>query len=57
MIQSILLENGPFFKAVENALNNGWNEREKEHLFNMLFDARDGDENALKYLKGAFQNV
>ena len=69
-IQGILLENGVFFKAVENALNNGWNEQEKEHLFSMLFDAKDGDEDCLKILKrefkfndafkkqtGAFQNV
>ena len=56
-IQGILLENGVFFKAVENALNNGWNEQEKEYLFNMLFDAKDGDEDSLKYLKGVCKNV
>lgn len=58
-IQGILLVNGAFFNAVENALNNGWasNEQEQERWFNLLFDARDGDEDALKYLKGAFQNV
>ena len=56
-IQSILLENAPFFKAVENALNNGWasNEQEQEHWFNLLFDARDGDEDALIELRGEFK--
>lgn len=58
-IQSILLENGAFFNAVENALNNGWasNEQEQEYCINLLFDARDGDEDSLKYLRGFFKNV
>jgi len=56
-IQAILLENATFFKTVENALNNGWNQQEKEHLLNLLLEARDGDEDALKYLKGVFKNV
>jgi len=71
-IQGILIKHGAFFKAVENALNNDWasNEEEKEIWFNLLFDARDGNENALIKLRaefkfndafkkqtGAFQNV
>jgi len=71
-IQGILIKHGAFFNAVENALNNDWasNEEEKEIWFNLLFDARDGNENALIKLRaefkfndafkkqtGAFQNV
>ena len=71
-IQGILIKHGAFFNAVENALNNGWasNEEEKEIWFNFLFDARDGNEDALIELRaefkfndafkkqtGAFQNV
>ena len=71
-IQGILLVHGVFFNTVENALNNGWasNEQEQEHWFNLLFDARDGNEDALIELRaefkfndafkkqtGAFQNV
>ena len=71
-IQGILIKHGAFFNAVENALNNGWasNEQEQEHWSNMLFDARDGNEDALIELRaefkfndafkketGAFQNV
>ena len=71
-IQGILLVHGVFFNTVENALNNGWasNEEEKEIWFNFLFDARDGNEDALIELRaefkfndafkkqtGAFQNV
>lgn len=71
-IQGILIKHGAFFNAVENALNNGWssNEQEQEYWSNMLFDARDGDEDSLVLLRaefkfndafkkqtGAFQNV
>lgn len=71
-IQSILLENGAFFKAVENALNNGWasNENEKGYWIFRLNLAKDGDADALTLLRaefkfnpafkketGAFQNV
>ena len=71
-IQGILIKHGAFFNTVENALNNGWasNEQEQEHWSNMLFDARDGNEDALIELRaefkfnpafkketGAFQNV
>ena len=56
-IQAILLENAPFFKAIENALNNGWasNEQEQEYWFGLLFDARDGDDDALIELKAEFK--
>ena len=56
-IQSILLENGAFFKAVEQALNSGWasNEQEQEYWFGLLFDARDGDEDALFELRAEFK--
>ena len=71
-IQGILIKHGAFFNTVEQALNNGWasNEQEQEHWSNMLFDARDGNEDALIELRaefkfndafkkqtGAFQNV
>ena len=71
-IQGILIKHGAFFNAVENALNNDWasNEEEQKYWFNMLFDARDGNEDALIELRaefkfndafkkqtGAFQNV
>ena len=71
-IQGILLVNGVFFNAVEQALKNGWasNEQEQEHWFNLLFDAKDGNKDALIELRaefkfndafkketGAFQNV
>ena len=71
-IQSILLENGAFFKAVENALTNGWasNENEKGYWIFRLNLAKDGDADALTLLRaefkfnpafkketGAFQNV
>ncbi len=56
-IQSILLENGAFFNAVEQALNNGWasNKQEQEHWFDLLFEARDGDEDALIELRAEFK--
>jgi len=56
-IQSILLINNPFFREVEFALNNYWtsNEQEKKYWFNMLFDARDGDEDSLIFLRNEFK--
>lgn len=56
-IQGILIKHGAFFNAVENALNNDWasNEEEKEIWFNLLFDARDGNEDALIELRGEFK--
>ena len=71
-IQSILLENGAFFKAVENVLNKGWasNENEKGYWIFRVNLAKDGDVDALVLLRaefkfnpafkketGAFQNV
>lgn len=56
-IQGILLLNGAFFNAIENALNNGWasNEQEQEHWFDLLFEAKDGDEDALIELRAEFK--
>ncbi len=56
-IQSILLENGAFFNAIENALNNGWssNEQEQKYWFDLLFEAKDGDEDALIELRAEFK--
>jgi len=56
-IQGILLVNNPFFREVEFALNNYWtsNEQEKQYWFNMLFDARDGDEDSLILLRAEFK--
>ena len=56
-IQSILLENTPFFKAVENALNNGWasNENEKGYWIFRLNLAKDGDVDALVLLRAEFK--
>ena len=46
-----------FFKKVENALNNGWasNEQEQKYWFDLLFDARNGDEDALIELRAEFK--
>ena len=56
-IQGILIKHGVFFNAVEQALKNGWasNEQEQEHWFNLLFDARDGNKDALIELRGEFK--
>ena len=56
-IQSILLENGAFFKAVENALANGWasNENEKGYWIFRLNLAKDGDADALTLLRAEFK--
>jgi len=64
-IQCIQQEYNPFFKKVELALNNDWtfhinfksssNERQKQYWLNMLFDARDGDEDSLILLRAEFK--
>ena len=56
-IQSILLENAPFFKAVENALANGWasNDNETGYWIFRLKLAKDGDVDALVLLRAEFK--
>jgi hypothetical protein len=46
-----------FFIEVEEALNDGWasNEQEKQYWSNMLFDAKDGDEDSLILLRAEFK--
>ena len=55
-IQSILLENAPFFNAVENALNNGWScNAEANYWLRLVDEAKDGDEDSLKLLRAEFK--
>lgn len=46
-----------FFVKVENALKNGWasNEQEQEYWFDLLFDARNGEDDALIELRAEFK--
>lgn len=56
-LQAILLENRAFFNAVENVLNKNWssNDFEKNHWFELLFEAKNGDEDALIELRAEFK--